>query len=250
MINFDSLAMAFSAIGHISFALTFLSYAQREIIRLRMIAVASLLCGLIYNGWVQSRMTGDDNIWLVIFWLSVFLIQNIILLVREIRAGLEMSLPAESRSLMVSIFPMMHSRDWHTLVGMAQVKTFSRGTKILDVGEPTTRLQLIVSGTAIENRNGVTRQCGKGTLWGELTYVMGDDQFNASPVSIVTNSETLVVYSWSYAMLRELAAKNLRLHAALQHGFVYSAGLKHGLLWVNATAYNGDQVQDHLIGAG
>lgn len=236
MLNTESLGFAFSAIGHISFALTFLSYAQRDIIRLRMIAVASLICGLAYNGWVQSRLTGDEDIWLVLFWLGIFLLQNIILLVREIRAGLEMTLPAESRSLMVSTFPMMHSRDWQALVGMAQVQTFSRGSHILKVGEATSSLQLIVSGFAKENRNGVDRLCAKGTLWGELTYVMGDDHFNASPVTIAAESETLIVYSWPYDILREMAAKNIRLNAALQHGFVYSAGLKHGLLWVNATS--------------
>lgn len=230
----QALILALTAIGHISFALTFLSYAQRDIIKLRMIAVFSLLCGLVYNGWVQSRMTGEGDIWLVIFWLSVFLVQNTYLLVREIRGGLEVTLPADSRALLVNAFPSMHSRDWKALIDAADVQTYSKGSVVLDVGQATSSLKLIVSGFAKEHRGTASRICEKGTLWGELTFVMGSDQFNASPVQITAESDTLVVYAWDYATLEKLVGKNLRMAAALQHGFVCSAGIKHGLLWVKA----------------
>ncbi len=68
----EILAIAMPVFGHISFALTFASYAQRDIIRLRLIAVASLVLGLAYNLWINAHMPGDDNIWLVIGWLAVF----------------------------------------------------------------------------------------------------------------------------------------------------------------------------------
>ena len=226
--------LTLTIVGHVSFALTFLSYAQKDMIRLRMIAVASLVCGLVYNGWVQSRMTGEDDIWLVICWLSVFLLQNILLLVREIRDGLEVALAPESRALLVNTFPKMHSRDWQALIANAEMQTYSKGAVILDVGQPTESLKLIVSGHAVEHRGTAIRTCEKGTLWGELTFVMGTDYFNSSPVRITSESETLVVYAWRYDKLEKLLGKNLRMYAALQHGFVNSAGLKHGLLWVKA----------------
>lgn len=226
-----ALAVAMPVLGHISFALTFASYAQRDIIRLRLIAVASLVLGLAYNLWINAQMPGEDNIWLVIGWLSIFLVQNVYFLVTAIREGLETSLPHEMRELMVQSFPMMHSRDWQTLIAKATIKRYCKGAQILGKGEPTSALQLIVEGVAQETRCDQSRECGRGTLWGELTYVMGKDYFNASPVSIRASSANVTVYEWDYDKLKDLATKSLRLQAALQHGFVHSAGMKHGLLW-------------------
>lgn len=221
--------------GHVSFALTFASFAQRDIIRLRLIAVASLVLGLGYNIWINANMQGDDNIWLVVGWLAVFLIQNIYFLVNAIREGLETSLSHDMRELMVQTFPMMHSRDWQHMVRTATVKRYCKDARVLCVGQATHALQLIATGTALETRAGENRTCTRGTLWGELTYVMGKDYFNASPVDIVADSDELTVYEWEYGPLKAMAEKNLRLQAALQHGFVHSAGLKHGLLWTQGT---------------
>ena len=46
-------------IGNASFAATFLSYAQSDIIRLRLIAIASLCMGLVYNTYVHLQMPED-----------------------------------------------------------------------------------------------------------------------------------------------------------------------------------------------
>lgn len=49
-------------IGNASFAATFLSYAQSDIIRLRLIAIASLCMGLIYNTYVHLQMPEGQGI--------------------------------------------------------------------------------------------------------------------------------------------------------------------------------------------
>ena len=49
-------ADGFTLLGHLSFAITFLSYAQRNIVKLRLLAIASLAIGLVYNGWVHLRV--------------------------------------------------------------------------------------------------------------------------------------------------------------------------------------------------
>ena len=50
------LERAIEIIGNGSFAATFISYAQSDIIRLRLIAIASLCMGLIYNTYVHLHM--------------------------------------------------------------------------------------------------------------------------------------------------------------------------------------------------
>lgn len=228
------MSVAMPLIGHLSFALTSVSYAQRDIIRLRLIAVASLLLGLAYNAWINVQMQGGD-IWLVIVWLSVFLVQNIYFLVTAIRQELEVTLRPEAREIMVQTFPLMHSRDWVSLVAKATQKTYRKGAQILSKGDATTALQLITSGSAQEIRGDIYRRCTKGTLWGELTFVMGSDYYNASPVTIIASSDQVTVYEWDYEELRSLANASPRLQAALHHGFVHSAGIKHGLLWNQAS---------------
>jgi hypothetical protein len=82
-------------IGNTSFAATFLSYAQSDIIRLRLIAIASLCMGLVYNTYVHLQMPEGQGIALVIFWLSVFLVQNMAKAVREVSQSIEASLDPE-----------------------------------------------------------------------------------------------------------------------------------------------------------
>ena len=229
------LSVGMPIFGHLSFLLTFAAYAQSNIIKLRMIAVVSLTMGLAYNGWINAHMPVGDDIWLVIGWMVVFLLQNGYLLFKEIRDTLEVSLPTESRDLLVRSFPQMHSKDWKSLTNLAKVVEFSKGDVLLTKGDPTTSIRLTVQGVAEEVRDEDRRDCPKGTLWGELTFVMGEESYNASPVTI-TAKEKVKVYEWDYAVLRKLCSKNLRLSAALNHGFVHSAGIKHGLLWCEGAA--------------
>ena len=50
------LERAIEIIGNGSFAATFISYAQSDIIRLRLIAITNLSMGLIYNTYVHLHM--------------------------------------------------------------------------------------------------------------------------------------------------------------------------------------------------
>ena len=233
MSDYFNAAVIFSVIGHLSFGLTFLSYAQKSILKLRMIAVVSLSFGLAYNTYINVNMPPGDDIRLVIGWLSLFLLQNIYLLVKEIKDNLERPLDPESKLLLACTFPKMHSKDWQSLVRIATVIEAKKGDSLLTTGDPTHSLRLTVEGMAEEVREGVRRECPVGTLWGELTYVLGNNCFNSSPVDIIAKSN-MKIYSWEYPELIDLCKKNSRLDAALQHGFIYSAGMKHGLLWNKA----------------
>ncbi len=224
-----SLSTWFVVIGHLSFALTFLSFSQTSLIRLRVIALASQVLGLVYNGWVNYNMPAGQDIHLVVFWLSMFFLLNVFMLVREISNTLEVAIPTEERELLVKSFPAMHSRDWVNFIKAGTRRHFQKGSYVLTVGSPTKSLQIIVKGKATEIRSGVIKDCGSGTLWGELTYVMGEDYYNSSPVDIVVASDNFVLMEWPYEVLRAME-KSARFSAALQNGFVHSAGLKHGLL--------------------
>jgi hypothetical protein len=218
-------------IGHLSFGLTAVSFAMRRLVWLRVFAVASLLFGLFYNYAVGP-------LWLVLFWLAIFLVINLTRIVLDIIANLEIKLPYAQKKLLFSAFPTMHSRDWQKLYACAKVKKYTAGEAMLEFDEETKAITLIAKGQALETRSRSQRRRrddtikyrSPGTFWGELTFVIGNDQFNGSPCRITADTHGCEVIMWTYADLAELTEKNDRLRAALVDGFVRSAGLKHGLM--------------------
>ena len=219
-------------IGNASFAATFLSYAQSDIIRLRLIAIASLCMGLVYNTYVHLQMPEGQGIALVIFWLGVFLVQNVAKAVREVSQSIEASLDPELRQLLAASFPSMHSKDWLQLMQAAHRREAQKQEVLLDAGASTTTLMLLASGSAVETRiDGLpplVRQ--PGTFWGELTWSLGRERYNKSPCAVTVTSETAHILEWSYDELDALTRDNPRMLAALRDGFLRSACFKHGLL--------------------
>jgi hypothetical protein len=219
-------------IGNASFAASFLSYAQSEIIKLRLIAIASLCMGLIYNTYTHLQMPEGQGIALVIFWLALFLIQNIYKALVEVSQSIEARVDAAERQLLVAGFPAMHSKDWQSLAKNAKRRNLAKGDAILKAGDSTTSLMLLASGHACERRvDGLPSLVRRpGTFWGELTWSLGASRFDKSPCEVLITSETADLWEWDYATLDGLTQKNARLLAALRDGFLRSACFKHGLL--------------------
>ena len=178
------------------------------------------------------QLPEGQGIALVIFWLSVFLMQNIFKALSEVSQSIEAPLDAGERQLMVAGFPTMHSKDWELLAKHAQKWSLSKGEVILNAGDETTTLLLLAAGKAMETRMdsipSLVRQ--PGTFWGELTWTLGKGRFDKSPCSVVVTSESAQLWHWDYETLDELTRKNPRMLASLRDGFLRSACFKHGLL--------------------
>lgn len=221
----------FYLLGHLSFVITFLAYAQSDLIRLRLIAVGSLIVGMVYNTYVHMNMPEGQNLWPVLLWMGVFLVQNLINSVREVNRSLEVTLPAHERLIQASAFPRMHSRDWAAMSASATKRALTRGQVLIATGASTHSLQMLVMGTALEQRSDqIPVRRRMGALWGELTWVLGEEMFNCSPCQVSVISEEAEVWEWEYATLDALCKGNDRMAIALKDGFVRSASFKHGLL--------------------
>ena len=186
-------------IGNASFAATFLSYAQSDIIRLRLIAIASLCMGLLYNTYIHLQMPEGQGIALVIFWLTVFLVQNMAKAAQEVSQSIEAVLEPESRQLMAASFPLIHSKDWQQLIQAAHRRETQKQDFLLEAGASTSTLMLLASGSAIETRidglPSLVRQ--PGTFWGELTWSLGRDRYNKSPCAVTVTSESAQILEWN-----------------------------------------------------
>lgn len=217
-------------LGHLSFLLTFLSFFQSDLIKLRLWAISAGIIGLIYNGWVHWHMPDGSGIWPVLIWMTIFMCQNITLAVLQIREAIEVRLHPASRNLMCASFATMHSRDWSRLAAARVERRLKPGEALLKAGDSTDCLMLLASGRLEERRlDGRTYLRIPGTIFGELTYMLGPEEYNSSPCTITAIDDDTVVYCWEYRTLKALA-RTLRFKQALEDGFIRSAGLKHGLL--------------------
>lgn len=227
----QSTPIFFAVLGHASFLITFLSFAQTNIILLRVISVFALTVGLVYNTYVHVSMPLDQNLWPVLIWMGVFWFQNVGLTIRSIINGQEVTLAPKDRMLAVKTLPKLHSRDWLLLTDLGTFTNLVKGATILRVGDATTHLTVLASGTVDEIRADVPlMHRGEGTIFGEITLVMGAEEYNSSPCHIVVTSATAQTLSWSYTALDALSTKHPRLWAAMLDGFMRSAAFKHGLL--------------------
>jgi len=199
---------------------------MRDIVKLRLFALGSLLLGLLYNSTLES-----GPLWLVLFWLTVFFLINITRVGREIVDRLEVRLPADQKAIAAETFPLMHTRDFSLLARSAETVERVQGDILLEVGDATEHVCLLVRGRTAEIRSDHPEPIrrGAGVLWGELSFVIGS-QYDASPCQIVVQSPHAVIWRWRYDALRQLLIGRDRLHAALSDAFVRSAGFKHGLL--------------------
>ena len=222
-------AWALIILGNLSFALTAFSYAQKNVIKLRLIAILATTIGLVYNSIVHLRMPDGQNLWPVLFWLGVLWIQNIALVIWAIRNEMEMPLSPRQRSLAVAAFPDMHSRDWAKLIQSADLVEVRAGDVILAKDAPTTGLTILAEGRFSEDRPDKSVIRVAGQLWGELTFVFGNDEYNASPCSIVALTDGSY-YVLPYDRLKDLTQRSDRMRSAIYEGIVRSAGFKHGLL--------------------
>lgn len=228
------LERAIQIVGNASFAATFLAYAQNDLIRLRLMAIASLIMGLVYNTYIHLNMPAGQGIALVLVWLTLFLLQNLYKAGQEIVQTIEAPMDADEKLLASTAFPTIHSRDWRALANASTKRTLPFGASLLYAGCPTNSIMLLAYGQADEVRSDglPTLERHAGTFWGELTWTLGKGAYNQSPCEVMVTSPSAEVWEWSYEALDRLTAKNPRLLAALRDGFLRSACFKHGLLQV------------------
>lgn len=216
----------FDLVGHLSFALTAAAWLMKDVIKLRLIAIVSILMGIFYNATLET-----GPLWIAVSWLMLFLVINTVYVFRDVRNMLEIDLPPEQKIIASTAFPTMHSRDFLLLSRSAEVLELDEGDTIINVGQTTAHVFLLVYGSAVERRPDRPLMLrAPGMLWGELTFTIGRGAFDASPCEVAITTADALVWRWGYEDLRRLISGNDRLHAALSDAFVRSAGTKHGLL--------------------
>lgn len=197
-------------IGHLSFGLTALSFWVRDMLLLRGLAIVSGVVGIGYNYLIPA-----GPLWLVIFWLTVFVLINsarIIGLVLERRA---VRFTEEEAELYETVFRSFSQVEFMKMLRLARWDTVEGGTRLAREGEPLDDLVLLYNGQAVVARDGVViAKVRDGAMIGEISYLQG-----GTATATVTTTAASRVVTWPKSALRDLLRRNPNMDIALRQAF-------------------------------
>ena len=193
-------------LGHLSFFASATSFLMKDIIFLRILAIVSSVLGIIYNYWVTT-----EPLWLVIFWLSLFLIINLLQIARLIRDNTGISLSDEEQFIHEILFSSFSTFEFKKLVHAAEWKESNPGDVLALEGKELNELKFIYAGeVGVYKENRELTKLRDGALIGELSYLQGT---NASATVIAIQKTKYLC--WEKTKLRNLLSKNPTMNISM-----------------------------------
>lgn len=193
-------------VGHLSFGLTALSFIMRDILVLRVLAIASCCFGIGYNYFLPA-----GPLWLVIFWISVFAvinITNVLLLFIENR-GITFS--DEERELYETLFRNFSPVEFMKLMNLGRWGKSIEGEILATEDEPLQDVKLIYNGeVAVERRRREIASLRDGTFIGEMSYLQ-----NSNATATVRTKRPTRYVAWPRDDLRKLLKRNPTMDIAM-----------------------------------
>lgn len=195
--------ISITVIGHLSFAAAALSFLMKDIILLRVIAILSSLLGILYNFFAAA-----EPLWLVIFWLSIFMIINLYQTITILFESRLVEFSESELEIRNKFFEQLSLNHFKKLINLGKYRTFPKATRIIKMNQDTPELKLIISGSVkIEQNNKILARLKAGSFIGEVSFMSG-----SKASANVSASEETDVISWDQTSLRKLLVANPCLH--------------------------------------
>lgn len=196
---------AFDIVGHLSFALTALAYFMRDILLLRLLAIASGILAIVYVYLINGPQ-------IIAFWQVLLLGINIVRIVTLFRERRSISFSEEEKELYRTIFRRFAPVEFMKLIQLGEWRDAIPGDVLTAQGEPLSDLKMIYNGeVAIENATGEIARSRDGTLIGEVSFVQGG---NATATVRAVRPTRYV--SWPQEELHKLLKRNPTMDLAMQ----------------------------------
>ncbi len=195
-------------IGHASFALTAVSFYLRDVLSLRLLAIASGLVGIVYN----YSLPGGP-LWLVIFWLSVFISINTVRVVGIVIERRSITLSEAERVLHETVFHNFSIPDFARLMRIAQWRVADEDHHFTEQGQPLEGLKFLLAGeVAIVQDGAELARVNEGEMIGEISFVRG----GPATATVRATRPCRYLY-WPTDEIRRLLADNPTVDSALRH---------------------------------
>ena len=182
-----------SVFGNLSFILTAVSFLMKDMIRLRLIAVVSGVFGITFNSSVA-----EEPLWLVIFWISVFMLINIYMLISTYLKNKSAKFSDDEKELFEILFPELSPFEFLRLIKAGTWQRESKELLFIKAGNVNDKVALIWHGTAKVIKQGdEIAELRRGSFLGELSYFK-----NSVPDADVVLEPGSVVLVWKHEELR------------------------------------------------
>lgn len=212
-------------LGNLSFGLTAASWMLRSVLRLRLVAIAATAISIWFNYIIPQ-----GPLWQVIYWLIFFEAINVVQVALLLRGMSEVALSNRDKAILVAAWPQMHSRDFSRLMAAGETVEYAPGTAVLEVGDGTDKLWLVVDGWLDEARDdGRNYRLGVGSTIGGATFIARDN-LGGSPSRVSAGLRGVAVVRWSYPHLRAMIEKKPRMGAPLYEGITRAMIVKYRML--------------------
>jgi hypothetical protein len=191
---------------HLSNALYLVSYAVKEILWLRLIAVLA-------NVMTLAAIAASPSPPLETYaWQGVFFVINVARLVQLVRERRPVRLSAELQRLSAGRFRHLRPRELVRLVAVGEVTDHAVGECVIRRGEPLGTLAIVLAGTArVERDDATTVELADGAFLGELAYLTG-----RAPAADVVAATALRVVRWPSPALRAYLEERPEVRTAVQ----------------------------------
>ncbi|MFN3239708.1 MAG: cyclic nucleotide-binding domain-containing protein [Pseudomonadales bacterium] len=197
-------------IGHTSFLLTALSFYVRDMVLLRVLAIGSGIVGVVYNYFLPA-----GPLWLVIFWLTVFVLINITRIVGLVMERREVAFSEEEAELFETQFKNFSPVEFMKLLRISQWRDAPVGAELAAEGQTVGGLKLLYNGEVTIERAGETiGKAHDGAMIGEMSFLKG----GAANATVTATTPCRYLY-WSGDELKKLLQRNPSMDLAMRHVF-------------------------------
>lgn len=202
------LAQLLSYLPHLSFGLTALSFAVRDVLWLRCMSITASLTQIIYE------LTTEHGRAITIEWHLLFIAIHLYRIIRIVLGERAVRFNDDERELQETIFRNFTKLEFMKLLRAGMWKSVEPGTPdaVLSIeGRPLESIMLIVHGMADVQCGGTTvAQLRDGQLIGEMSFLTGE------PASAtVTVTQPTRYLAWKKDDLRKLRQRNPSLRFAM-----------------------------------
>lgn len=194
------------AIGHLSYALAAISFLLRDILLLRIVAIAAATA----NATFAFNGVAGPN-WIPIFWQSLFILINTVWSIRLIRERRGVHFSEEERELYQTIFRNFSPLEFMKLLRIGQWQNHEVGDIVAKRGEDLTHVMLIYNGGAeVQQARGHRVLLKDGAFIGEMSFLQG----GVATADVRINAPTKMI-QWSKEALTDLLKRNPAMRASL-----------------------------------
>jgi hypothetical protein len=197
----------FALLGHLSYALSACAFLLRDILLLRLLAIAASIANILfaYNG-----LAGPNYV--TIFWQTLFIVINVSWSARLIRERSGLSFSEEEKELYQTVFRAFSPVEFMKLLRLARWDKAAPGAMLAATGAPLDDVMLIYNGEAeVTLPGGMLRRLKDGSFVGEISFIRGG--LATADVKCLQPTRYL---RWRKSDLRDLLRRNPSMRATLQ----------------------------------